>query len=123
MDTPGYYDIWLYDPTNGKWYYNTYDDTDNPGTLFQWLSGSTEIDTENGNPITADFFAETYPIKTEWVYIDGLGWRKPYDNQENIYYFVDYGYGGGEPQPNTYVLGWFDSEGNIITRHESSDEV
>ena len=124
MDTPGYYDIWLYDPTNGKWYYNTYYDTDNPGTLFQWLSGSTEIDTENGNSITADFFAETYPIKTEWVYIDGLGWRKPYHSQENIYHSVDYGYGGGgEPQPNTYVMGWFDSKGNIITRHESSDKV
>jgi hypothetical protein len=97
-------------------YYNAYDDTDNPGTLFKWLTGSSEIDTStDGTPITADFFAETYPMSLDWINVEGVGWKRPRG------YYVEYG--ASEPLPNVYVNGWFDADKRIITRHISSDDV
>lgn len=52
----GVYDVWLKDTSSGTWYSKSYDDTDNPATYIDWLTGSTELDSvrhlkifQNGN--------------------------------------------------------------------------
>lgn len=104
----GWYKCWLYDTQTGNWYYNAYDDTDNPSTYIRALVGSTEIDTRGA--ITNSFSVITDPITTDWVYYAGA-YHRPW---------TAFSYGGQDPdQPYVYVDGWLDEVGRLITVHRA----
>jgi hypothetical protein len=102
----GVYDLWLKDTSSGTWYHNSYSDTDNPSTRVDWLTGSTEVDTEGG--ISQYFRTETNPIRDDWTY-SGSTWYSPQTTFDWNSYSSDEQY--------VYITASFDGSGRLTTRH------
>ena len=103
----GIYDLWLKDTSTDTWYHNTYDDSDNPSTRVNWLTGSTELDTFGG--ISEYFRTETNPIRDDWTYANG-DWRRPQ---------TTFDWNSYDPADDQYVYlnAWWDGSDRINTRH------
>jgi len=102
----GVYDLWLKDTSTETWYHNSYDDSDNPSTRVDWLTGSTEVDTVGG--ISEYFRTETNPIRDDWTYADGV-WHRPGTTFNWNSYSPD--------QQYVYINAWWDNSDRINTRH------
>ena len=102
----GVYDLWLQDTSSGTWYYNSYNDTDNPSTRVNWLVGSTEVDTVGG--ISNYFRTETNQIRDDYTYA-GSSWYSPQTTFDWNSYSSDEQY--------VYINAWFDGSGRLITQH------
>lgn len=102
----GVYDLWLQDTSTETWYHNSYNDSDNPATRVDWLTGSTEVDTVGG--ISEYFRTETNPIRDDWTYADG-DWHRPRTTFDWNSYSSD--------QQYVYVNAWWDNSDRINTRH------
>ncbi len=102
----GVYDLWLKDTSTETWYHNSYNDSDNPATRVDWLTGSTEVDTVGG--ISEYFRTETNPIRDDWTYADG-NWHRPRATFDWNSYSSD--------QQYVYINAWWDNLDRINTRH------
>jgi hypothetical protein len=72
----GIYEIWFHDVSASVWYYYRYLDTDNPGYLFNRITGSSEFNWKTA--VSGFFVARTIPIKDEWNYDGTLNaWYYP----------------------------------------------
>lgn len=102
----GVYDLWLKDTSTDAWYHNSYNDSDNPATRVDWLTGSTEVDTVGG--ISEYFRTETNPIWDDWTYAGGA-WYRPRTTFDWHSYSSD--------QQYVYISAWWDGSDRINTQH------
>ena len=103
----GVYTIELRDTSTGIQITDHYDDTDNPSTHVEWLTGSTELHLDQ----LAVFATSTDPIRDDWTYANGQAYRPK----------ITFNW-AGQDADEMYVGidGWWDDSDRINTRHTTS---
>ena len=108
----GTYWVHIRNPVSGTLYTGSYDDTDNPATRVNWLTGSTELYTDS---IFSNYFNVDSDIVEDWTRNSNGNWYRPkttfsWHSSSSDQQYVD-------------INTWFDSTNKINTNHLASSTI